>query len=198
MAEPPWSQYDQAFKRIHDKLVEILTKLDQPADPQTVEIIASIVLTVAQQTIRRILQYPEGTDIDPRDRNWTITEAIDISDRATRDLGKVDVVDIEKSFSEADVYSGEATSAGDTEIKAAEAALSFEVSSIFVWNNGTADITVAFRFGSGPLRYKHLLAPKTGWGKEFIRKWKGGFNTPFYINLSSTGTVSYTVLGEMT
>ncbi|MEM3668588.1 MAG: hypothetical protein QXU38_02220 [Candidatus Bathyarchaeia archaeon] len=27
MVEPPWSQYDQAYKRIHDRLVEILAKL---------------------------------------------------------------------------------------------------------------------------------------------------------------------------
>jgi len=48
--------YHQSFKALYDKLSSILQKLDNPHDPQTVEIIASIVLTVAQQTIERTLQ----------------------------------------------------------------------------------------------------------------------------------------------
>jgi len=72
MAEPPWSQYDQAFKQIHDRIAEVLTKLDTPADPQTVEIIASIVLTVAQQSIERVLQK-KGT---PTSFNVTASGAV--------------------------------------------------------------------------------------------------------------------------
>jgi len=48
--------YHQAFKALYDMLDSILKKLDNTSDPQTVEIIASIVLTVAQQSIERTLQ----------------------------------------------------------------------------------------------------------------------------------------------
>ena len=33
MAEPPWSQYDQSYKRIHDRLAEILAQLSTAEDP---------------------------------------------------------------------------------------------------------------------------------------------------------------------
>lgn len=58
MAEEPWSQYDKAYKRIHDTLNEIKTKLDNPADPALV----------------------------------------DVQDRASRDLGKVNIVGFDVSL----------------------------------------------------------------------------------------------------
>jgi len=33
MAEPPWSQYDQSYRRIHDRLAEILAQLSTAKDP---------------------------------------------------------------------------------------------------------------------------------------------------------------------
>jgi len=50
-----WGDYADAYKAIHDKIAEVLQKLDLPADPQTVAIISSVVLTV------------QATDLDIRD-----------------------------------------------------------------------------------------------------------------------------------
>jgi len=33
LAEPPWSQYDQSYRRIHDRLAEILAQLSTVKDP---------------------------------------------------------------------------------------------------------------------------------------------------------------------
>lgn len=48
MAEVPWGQSPEAYKAIHDKIAEVLTKLDTPTDPQTVEIVTSIALSIIQ------------------------------------------------------------------------------------------------------------------------------------------------------
>lgn len=45
MTEVPWGQSPKAYKAIHDKIAEVLAKLDAPTDPQTVEIIKSVLLT---------------------------------------------------------------------------------------------------------------------------------------------------------
>jgi len=44
MSNITWERRHEAFKAIWEKLTDILTKLDQPTDPQTVEIIKSIIL----------------------------------------------------------------------------------------------------------------------------------------------------------
>ena len=39
MSEVPWGQSPEAYKAIHDKIDEVLAKLDNPTDPQTAEIL---------------------------------------------------------------------------------------------------------------------------------------------------------------
>lgn len=68
-----WERRHEALKAIHDKIAEVLAKLDAPADPQIVEIVASIVLTVAQQSIERTLQK-KGTPT--RDSTTTNKEIV--------------------------------------------------------------------------------------------------------------------------
>jgi len=41
-----WERRHEAFKAIHDKLADVLAKLDSPSDPQTVAIISSVVLSI--------------------------------------------------------------------------------------------------------------------------------------------------------
>lgn len=42
-----WERRHEALKAIHDKIAEVLAKLDNPSDPQIVDIVASITLAVA-------------------------------------------------------------------------------------------------------------------------------------------------------
>jgi len=111
----------------------------------------------------------------------------------------ISVTDIEKSFSESDVYSGKATSQYNNEIKAASATQSFEISLIDIWNNSGADRNVAFRFGTGTLRFEKKIADKTGFLVNLVKtKWKGSINTAFNIySYEASPAVSYTVFGEL-
>jgi hypothetical protein len=111
----------------------------------------------------------------------------------------ISVTDITKSFSESDVYSGKATSQYDNTVKAASATQVFEISLIDVWNNSGADRNVAFRFGTGTLRFEKKIADKTGFLVNLVKtKWKGPTNTAFNIySYEASPTVSYTVFGEL-
>jgi hypothetical protein len=111
----------------------------------------------------------------------------------------ISVTDIEKSFSESDVYSGKATAQYDNAVKAASAGQSFEISLIDVWNNSGADRTVALRFGTGTLRFEKKIADQTGFLVNLVKtKWKGPVNTAFNIYCYETSpAVSYTVFGEL-
>jgi hypothetical protein len=111
----------------------------------------------------------------------------------------ITVTDIEKSFSENNVYSGKATSQYDNTVKAASPTQAFEISLIDVWNNSGADRTVAFRFGTGTLRFEKKIADKTGFLVNLVKtKWKGPVNTAFNIYCYETSpNVSYTVFGEL-
>jgi hypothetical protein len=111
----------------------------------------------------------------------------------------ISVTDIEKSFTEDKVISGVATSQYDNTIKEASAGQSFEISLIDVWNNSGADRTVAFRFGTGTLRFQKKIADKTGYLINLVKtKWKGPVNTAFNIYCYETSpAVSYTVFGEL-
>jgi hypothetical protein len=115
------------------------------------------------------------------------------------DKDPISVTDIEKSFSESDVYSGKATAQYDNTIKAASAGQSFEISLIDVWNNSGADRTVAFRFGTGTLRFEKKIADKAGFLVNMVKtKWKGATNTAFNIySYETSPAVSYTVFGEL-
>jgi hypothetical protein len=70
---------------------------------------------------------------------------------------------------------------------------------IDVWNNSDADKTVAFRFGTGTLRFQKKIAGKTGYLINLVKtKWKGPVNTAFNIYCYETSpAVSYTVFGEL-
>jgi hypothetical protein len=111
----------------------------------------------------------------------------------------ISVTDIEKSFTEDNVISGVATAQYDTTIKAASAGQSFEISLIDVWNNSDADKTIAFRFGTGTLRFQKKIAPKTGYPINLVKtKWRGPVNTAFNIySYDTSPNVSYTIFGEL-
>jgi len=111
----------------------------------------------------------------------------------------ISVTDITKAFSEADVYSGKATAQYDNTVKAADPTGSFEISLIDCWNNSGADRNVAFRFGTGTLRFEKKIADKTGFILNLVKtKWRGGINTPFNIySYETSPAVSYTVFGEL-
>ena len=111
----------------------------------------------------------------------------------------ISVTDIEKYFSESNVYSGKATAQYDNTVKTAAATEAFEISLIDVWNNSGADRNVAFRFGTGTLRFEKKIADKTGFILNLVKtKWRGGINTAFNIYSYETNpAVSYTVFGEL-
>lgn len=115
------------------------------------------------------------------------------------DEDPISVTDITKFFSESDVYSGKATAQYDNAVKAAAAAQAFEISLIDVWNNSGSDRNIAFRFGTGTLRFEKKIADKTGFLVNLVKtKWRGGTNTTFNIySYETSPAVSYTVFGEL-
>ena len=119
--------------------------------------------------------------------------------RILLDEDPISVTDITKAFSEADVYSGNATAQYDNTVKAADPARSFEVSLIDCWNNSGADGTAGFRFGTGSLRFEKKISDKTGFLLNLVKtKWKGPVNTAFNIySYEAAPAVSYTVFGEL-
>jgi len=103
-----------------------------------------------------------------------------------------EISDITKTAS---VATGEATSSGNTEIITVAAGKKLRIKGITIWNNGTASLVVALRFTStGTLTYKHKIAAESGWIKNLIGcNWEGAVDADLFINLSDTGTVSYTI-----
>lgn len=144
-------------------------------------------LNAANDFLNAYVKEPAGTTIDPR------------SIRALTSSDVVTVADIVKSFSETDVMSGKATSQYDNTVKAASATQAFEISLIDVWNNSGADRNVAFRFGTGTLRFEKKIADKTGFLINLVKtKWKGPTNTAFNVySYEASPAVSYTVFGEL-
>jgi len=77
-------------KSAYDRLKEILDKLDNPADPSLVDVsdradrlLGVVYGSQGQQLLQRATTYDlicqlrhAGAEIDPRDRNWTITESL--------------------------------------------------------------------------------------------------------------------------
>ena len=115
------------------------------------------------------------------------------------DKDPISVTDIEKSFSESNVYSGKATAQYNNAVKAAATTQAFEISLIDVWNNSGSDRTVAFRFGTGTLRFEKKIADKTGFLVNLVKtKWKGPVDTAFNVySYETSPAVSYTVFGEL-
>jgi hypothetical protein len=109
------------------------------------------------------------------------------------------ISDLQKGFSEDNVYSGKAYSQYDNVIKAADASRAFEVSLLDAWNNGTSDTTIGFRFGAGTIRFQKKLSPDSGFIINLIKaKWRGPTNTPFNIySYDPTPRISFTVTGEL-
>ena len=90
-----------------------------------------------------------------------------------------------------------ATTSGDNTIKTPATGKKLRVKLIDVWNNGTADITVYLKFGTGTARFKKTLASKTGFIINLLgANWEGATDEPLIINLSANGTVDVTVLGD--
>jgi len=122
----PWGQYAEAYKALHDKLVDILAKL---------------------MHIGNLNQYT-GT------------------------------------------YAP--TSAGSTTIISAVSEQSIRIYDIYLWNSGTADVSVRLYFGtSGKNIFKAKLAPKTGVIKTFLRAWESNLSDSLVLYLDAAGTIDY-------
>jgi hypothetical protein len=151
------------------------------------------------------IEHPEILRITQEKKEPVIVAQVSQDDPASGwkkillDGDPISVTDITKSFSESDVYSGKATSQYDNTVKAASATQAFEISLIDVWNNSGADRNVAFRFGTGTLRFEKKIADKTGFLVNLVKtKWKGPINTAFNIySYEASPAVSYTVFGEL-
>lgn len=52
MSETPWSQYDKAYKAIHDKIAEVLAKLDD---------VGIWAYSISCSTLRIYVYYTDGT-----------------------------------------------------------------------------------------------------------------------------------------
>ena len=90
-----------------------------------------------------------------------------------------------------------ATASGDNAVKTPESGKKLRVKLVDVWNNGSADITVYLRFATGTARFKKLLAAKTGFIMNLVGcNWEGAVDEALNVNLSATGTVDITVLGD--
>lgn len=48
--EVEWGQYQQAYKAVHDKIAEVLAKLDNPADPQLIDVLSATVANLKRIT----------------------------------------------------------------------------------------------------------------------------------------------------
>jgi len=144
---------------------------------------ASLKATVTQaakdRTITGTVEVVQDT---PADLTATVTQAA--KDR--------EISDITKTVS---VASDEATASGNTEIITVTADKKLRIKTIDIWNNGTESLTVALRLTStGTLTYKKKIADESGWILNLVgANWEGGTNEDLFINLSASGTVSYTI-----
>lgn len=86
-----------------------------------------------------------------------------------------------------------ATASGDTEVVAATAGASIVVTSYWLSNRGSADITAALREGTTD-RIKGMLAANGGGVAQPLHPhWKLPVNTALNLNLSATGNVDANV-----
>jgi hypothetical protein len=111
----------------------------------------------------------------------------------------ISVTDITKVFQEGvNVYSGPVNYQYTYTVAGAFPGQSFQVSMLSAWNNGSSNETIAFRFGTGPLRFMQKLSPNTGFMINLVKTiWRGPTNTPFNIyTFEPSPTVTYTVIGE--
>lgn len=91
-----------------------------------------------------------------------------------------------------------ATSSGDNIIWSPASGKKFRLRTLFVWNNGSADITIYFkREGVSETLWKAILVAKTGFTLNLIgANIEGAADADLLINLSGAGTVDVTATGE--
>lgn len=187
-----WGNYAEAYKAIHDKLNEILSKIDNPSDPAVQDIIdranrqlglvyGSQNVPLQQETSSKYLQTipygstgnllqqrastndlliqlrNAGVEIDPRQiRALTSSDVVDISDKAARVLGKVDVTDVTKTVVQKKI---DLTATGAIHTPASGKKIRIKA---FQWSCD-ADVITALRFGAGgdllfPIQAKGVIA----------------------------------------
>jgi len=234
-----WGNYAESYKAIHDKLDEILTKLDYPADPAVQDVIdradrllGRVYGSQGQQLKQRAnthelmvqlvhqgVEYQAGGGgasglvqcqiLNEAGDAW-INEpyARDISDRAARDLGKVDVAgfdvplpsgtneigkvqvsDISKTATAKKI---DLTSTGVVHTPASGKKIRVKG---FAWSSN-ADIVTALRFGTGG-DLLFAIQAKGVIGMNLIgANVEGAVDEALYGYLSGTGTMKGTVLIE--
>ncbi|MFQ5999967.1 MAG: hypothetical protein ACE5J6_04235, partial [Candidatus Bathyarchaeia archaeon] len=180
MSDVNWGNYSEAYKAIHDKLNEILTKLDYPADPVVQDVIdrADRVLgrvygSQGQHLQQRVSTYDllvqlchQGTEIDPRN----ITDVTKVVAPKKIDLTATGVIHTPATGKK-------------IRIKA------------FTWSSN-ADIVTALRFGTAgdllfPIQAKGVI------GMNLIgANIEGAVDEALYGYLSGAGTMKGTVLIE--
>jgi len=239
MSDVDWGNYSEAYKAIHDKLIEVLTKLDYPADPAVQDVIdradrllGRVYGSQGQQLKQRAsthelmvqlvhqgVEYQAGGGggsglVQCQIRNegddaW-INEpyARDISDRATRALGKVNVagfdvplpsgineigrVQVSDVSKTATVKKIDLTSTGIIHTPASGKKIRVKA---FTWSSN-ADVVTALRFGTAgdllfPIQAKGVI------GMNLVGcNIEGAVNEALYGYLSGTGTMKGTVLIE--
>jgi hypothetical protein len=95
-------------------------------------------------------------------------------------------------------YSLAVSAQGNTTVASPSSGKKLRVKFLDVANDGSGDVTVAFRFGdSGDLRFKKVLGAK----RFFLANltgcdWEGAVDEVLKVNLSVSGSVDVTVFAE--
>lgn len=217
MSEPetPWSQYDQAYKRLHDRLQELLSQLSTVKDAVKY---LPVRLTngstfyeaggsLAQNQVRNAadndwINEPFARTITSDQlpaqlsANGNLKASVQESlPTGSNEIGKVQLTDVSKTCSP---WSATATSSGDNTVKTPSAGKKLRIKLLDVWNNGVSDATVHLKFSAaGTARFKKVLASKTGFAINLVGcNWEGAVNEALIISLGSAGTVDVTVMGD--
>jgi len=92
----------------------------------------------------------------------------------------------------------QATSSGNTTVWDPAAGKALRVKFIMVFNSGSSAITVYLKDGTGgTARFQATLAANTGYALNLLGcNWELSTDGILTINLSDTGTVDVTILGE--
>jgi hypothetical protein len=91
-----------------------------------------------------------------------------------------------------------ATSSGDNVVWSPAAGKKVRLRTLFVWNNGSADVTIYFkREAVSETLWKAILVAKTGFTLNLVgANIEGAADADLIVNLGATGTVDVTVTGE--
>ena len=206
---------DQAYKRLHDGLQELLSQLSTVKD--------AVKYLPVRLTNGSTFYDAEGSLAQNQIRNtadtdWTnepfartvtseqlptqlstngnlktsIQEALP---SGSNEIGKIQLTDVSKTCSP---WSVTATGNGDNTVKTPAAGKKLRIKLLDVWNNGVSDATVYLKFSAaGTARFKKILASKTGFALNLVGcNWEGAVNEAVIINLGSAGTIDVTIMGE--